>query len=110
MATKTHIAAGEYRIESDNLSHGIETSEHVGTAINLARALESSGDTLATITVGRDLGKAKVTLFGRWGDAGGPSTVPGEVHDQLIEWGYEHAGGEDYGPSDEVRSHVYVKD
>jgi hypothetical protein len=111
MPTKTHLNAGEYRIESENIEseRGVETSDYVGTAMSLVEALENSGETMAKITVEMDIGKPKITIFGRYGNDGEPRRVPREVHKQLLEWGFEHRGGEDYSYTDEERCHVYVK-
>lgn len=111
MATKTQVGGGTYKIESDNLERAVEVSDYVGTAIKLVEALETSGETLATMSVGTDLGKRKVTLFGRHGELGEPTAVPRQVHSQLTDWGFEHAGQRhgDYSHTDEVRSHVYIK-
>jgi hypothetical protein len=111
MATKTHNVGSEYKIESDNLTHAIKTSDYVGTALKIVEALEDSGETLAHIIVGTDIGDVrKVTLFARHGASGEPKAVPREVHKQLTDWGFEHAGGNDYSYTDAVRSHVYLKD
>ena len=114
MPTKTNVVGPKTMLESENTrkTNAIR-NDWVGTAIELLRALEETDETINSLSVFTQLGSPKVEVRTGYEMDGNASGVPEPLHQQLLDYGYQHAGEDgtmDYSHTDERSGHVYIKD
>jgi len=114
MPTKTNTVANKTRLESANVRQTVTVKNNwTGTAIELLRALEETDTEIEDISVSEDMGKPKVTVWTGDEKDGAATGVPEPLHRQLLDYDYYHVGEDgnaSYSHTDEVSSHVYIKD
>lgn len=99
--------------EVANVEKGVKAEKGEGTAVALAQAAEESDVEMYFIRQIVDHGQDTIRVWTGY-DAGPGSEhtiegkpVPTEVHEQIVEWGYEVAMNHD--PTGDYHYHLYVK-
>lgn len=102
-----------YTEEAETVREGIKAEKGEGTAVALAQAAEEADVEIYLIEQKTDIGNDTIRVWTGY-DAGPESEhtieskpVPGAVHEQIAEWGYEAAINHD--PTGKYDQHLYIR-